>query len=256
MEKRKLEEIEFHNKREIDRNTLTEDEYQRKYSNKKVYQISESSFKYLEEILINLSKDKICLDYCCGLGNTSLNLYKYGAKKVYGIDIAEKEVETAKKSIKLAGYDDSGIFVGDAEQTNFEDDQFDLIVCIGVLHHLDVNKAFKELHRILKPGGSVVAFEALGYNPIIQAYRKLTPHLRTDWEKDHILTNKELGIALKYFSNVKVKYFHLLNLILFPFTKSFFFKPALKFLTSIDRVILKIPYLRLMAWQMVFTLKK
>ena len=145
---------------------------------------------------------------------------------------------------------------GDAEATNFGDGQFDLIVCIGVLHHLDVNKAFKELHRILKPGGSIVAFEALGYNPIIQAYRRLTPHLRTDWEKDHILKNRDIKIAMKYFSGVKIKYFHLLNLILFPFTNAFFFKPALRLLTNIDKVILKIPLLRLMAWQMVFQLKK
>ena len=256
MEKRKIEEIEFHNKREIDRNNLTSEEFEKKYSNKKVYQISDSSFEYLEKKLKELSKDKICLDYCCGLGNTSLNLYKYGAKKVYGIDIAEKEVETAKSVLKANGYDDSGIVVGDAEFTNFEDNKFDLIVCIGVLHHLDVNKAFKELNRILKPGGSVVAFEALGYNPIIQAYRRLTPHLRTDWEKDHILTNREIKIAMKYFSSVNIKYFHLLNLVLFPFTKAFFFKPLLRLLTSIDNIILRIPFLRLMAWQMVFILKK
>ena len=256
MEKRKIEEIEFHNKREVDRNSLSDVEFEKKYSNKKVYKISDSSFVYLENTLKNLSKDKICLDYCCGLGNTSLNLYRYGAKKVYGIDIAEKEVETAKKALRENGFDDSGIVVGDAEFTNFNDNQFDLIVCIGVLHHLDVNKAFKELNRILKPGGSVVAFEALGYNPIIQAYRKLTPELRTDWEKDHILTKKEIKIAMEHFSSLNIKYFHLFNLILFPFTKSFFFKPALKLLTSIDNIILRIPFLRLMAWQMVFVLKK
>ena len=72
MEKRKMEEIEFHNKREVDRNSLSDAEFEKKYSNKKVYKISDSSFVYLENTLKRLSKDKICLDYCCGLGNTSL----------------------------------------------------------------------------------------------------------------------------------------------------------------------------------------
>ena len=196
------------------------------------------------------------MDYCCGLGNTTKNLYEYGAKKVYGIDIAEDELNTAKKAVENAGFDSSGLIVGDAENTPFEDNKFDLIVCIGVLHHLDCNKAFKEIYRILKPGGYVVAFEALGYNPIIQLYRNLTPHLRTPWEKDHILTNKELKIAKKYFNkNIQIKYFHLATLFSLPFTRLFFFKPLLGFLNFIDKIILKVPYLRLMAWQMVFTLK-
>ena len=34
---RKIEEIEFHNKREVDRNSLSDVEFEKKYSNKKVY---------------------------------------------------------------------------------------------------------------------------------------------------------------------------------------------------------------------------
>ena len=213
MEQRKIDEIEFHNQREQDRLKLSEEEFEKKYPNKRIYKISGISFKYLENHLRELSKGKVCLDYCCGLGNTTKNLYEYGAKKVYGIDIAEDELNTAKKAVENAGFDSSGLIVGDAENTPFEDNKFDLIVCIGVLHHLDCNKAFKEIYRILKPGGYVVAFEALGYNPIIQLYRNLTPHLRTPWEKDHILTNKELKIAKKYFNkNIQIKYFHLATL--------------------------------------------
>jgi len=258
LEKRKLEEIEFHNKREEDRKRLSDDEFEKKYSNKRVYKVSDLSFKYLEKILIQHGKGKVCLDYCCGLGNTSKNLYRYGATKVFGIDIAENEVKTARKAVEEAGFDSTGIIVGDAENTPFNQDQFDLAACIGVLHHLDCNKAFPELYRILKPGGKIIAFEALGYNPIIQLYRKLTPHLRTDWEKDHILTMKELKLAKQIFGNknVKVKYFHLFTLISLPFTNMFFFKPLLRFLELLDRIILKIPGVQLMAWQMVFTIEK
>jgi ubiquinone/menaquinone biosynthesis C-methylase UbiE len=257
LEKRKLEEIEFHNIRERDRKNLTHEEFESKYSNKKIYRISDISFDYLTKLIGKNAKGKVCLDYCCGLGDTSVNLYKHGASKVYGIDIADNELKTAKEKVEKEGFDSSGFVVGDAEDTPFDDNTFDLIVCIGVLHHLDTNKAFPELYRILKPGGKVIAFEALAYNPIIQLYRNLTPHLRTDWEKDHILSMKDLRLARKFFKNkAEVKFFHLATLLSIPFTSFFFFKPLIKILNFIDYIILRIPLLRLMAWQMIFTLKK
>lgn len=257
LEQRKLEEIDFHNKREKDRENLSFEEFESKYSNKKIYRISDISFKYLSELIAKNAKGKVCLDYCCGLGDSSVNLYKHGASKVYGIDIADNELKTAKGKVEKEGFDASGFVVGDAEDTPFDDNTFDLIVCIGVLHHLDTTKAFPELYRILKPGGKVIAFEALAYNPAIQLYRNLTPHLRTDWEKDHILSMKDISLARKFFKNkAEIKYFHLATLFSLPFTSFFFFKPLIKILNIIDSVILKVPYLRLMAWQMIFTLKK
>lgn len=256
MEDRKLKEIEFHNNREKDRLLLTEEEYNRKYSNKNVYNLSDKSFEYLEKILKQYGSGKVCLDYCCGLGNTALTLYKNGAKKVYGIDIASDEVNTAKSRLNEAGFDSSGFVVGDAEKMNFPDSSFDLVVCIGVLHHLDVNLAFPEIHRVLRPGGIIIGFEALGYNPAIQLYRKLTPHLRTEWETEHILTLRELKVAKKYFRDLNVKYFHLANLVLVPLSRFRLVRKLSKPFELIDALLLRIPFIRLLAWQMVFVIRK
>ena len=49
MEARKLEEIEFHNQREMDRHNLSDEEYEKKYSNKKFY-----SYWVLEESEIHV----------------------------------------------------------------------------------------------------------------------------------------------------------------------------------------------------------
>ncbi len=87
----------------------------------------------------------------------------------------------------------------DAEQLTFPDQTFDLIVCNGVLHHLDLRYAYPELARVLKPGGRILCLEALGYNPAIQLYRKLTPHLRTAWEAEHILTMRQVKEAGLFF---------------------------------------------------------
>ena len=49
----------------------------------------------------------------------------------------------------------------------FKDNFFDVVVCAWVLEHLsDPNKAFKEIYRVLKPGGKVIFItpNALNYN--------------------------------------------------------------------------------------------
>jgi SAM-dependent methyltransferase len=47
--------------------------------------------------------------------------------------------------------------VADAEELPFEDASFDLVLGHAVLHHLpDLDRAFAEFHRVLRPGGAVV----------------------------------------------------------------------------------------------------
>ena len=256
MERRKIEEMSFHDQRERDRLALSDAEFRRKYSNKKWYSVTERSTLFLEQWLQTHTSGKTVLDYCCGLGGTSLRLARYGAT-VHAIDISPESVETARKKLDEEGLADRGTFqVMDAEQTTFPDNTFDVIVCLGVLHHLDVSRAFPELRRILKPDGQVFAGEALGYNPIIAAYRQLTPHLRTGWEKDHILTNKELRVARESFKSIDVTYFHLFSILAVPFRATPMFTKVLRVLNWVDSWVLRIPGVRLMAWQMIFVLSQ
>ncbi len=145
----------------------------------------------------------------------------------------------------------------DAESTQFNHDYFDLIVVSGVLHHLDIKKAYRELARILKPDGEVICTEALRHNPLIHAYRKRTPHLRSAWETEHILGKREILLAKQYFENVRVaKFFHLATLAAVPFRNSPVFKSALRGLESIDSLLLHIPILKWQAWMAVFVLSR
>ena len=254
MELRKQEEIKFHNQREIDRHNLTEDAYEKKYSNKKFYSVQRRSTAYMHALLDKYCPGKKVLDYCCGLGQTSLELAQREAE-VYGIDISDESVKTTEERLRNSGYGDNSVFqVMDAENMSFPDDMFDVIVCTGVLHHLDLKYAFPELARVLKPDGKIICVEALGYNPIINLYRKLTPHLRTAWETDHILTMRQLNNSRANFGHVDVKFFHIFTLAAIPFRKSVLFEPLLRALEMVDEVILRLPLLRLLAWQMVFML--
>ena len=54
------------------------------------------------------------------------------------------------------------IYQGDAENLPFKNNSFEYILSYGVLHHSeDTQKAFNELHRVLKPGGK---FLVMVYN--------------------------------------------------------------------------------------------
>jgi ubiquinone/menaquinone biosynthesis C-methylase UbiE len=256
MKDRKVLEAEFHDAREFDRLNLSEDEFKSKYSNKKFYVIAKSVRDYQNKLIKSRAIGSKVLDYCCGPGETSLKLANMGYDCVHGIDISAEEISTAKKRLVDSGFESKSSFrVMDAENMTFEDDSFDVIICNGVLHHLDIDEALPELSRVLKPGGMIVAMEALGYNPLIKLYRKMTPHLRTAWETDHILTLSELKKSKKYFNKVNVKYFYLATLMSIPFANTFMFKPMMKITGFIDAILMKIPGIQLMAWQMVFVLE-
>lgn len=253
---RKQDEINFHNQRERDRHLLGEKEFRKKYSNKKLYSINQKTNMVFVKWMRRNCQGKVVLDYCCGLGGTSLELAQHGAF-VYGIDLSDEEVRTAEKTAAEAGYQDKTKFiVMDAEALDFEDSFFDSVVCNGVLHHLDVRRAFPELSRVLKPGGQIICIEALGYNPAINAYRKLTPHLRTAWEMKHILTMREVRKAESYFNRVTTRFFYLFSLLAVPFRNTPLFNPILWFLDGIDSIVLRIPFVQLMAWQMIFILSE
>lgn len=256
LKERKLEEVEFHNKRERDRLTLREDEYFEKYSNHKFYSITRKSATFVHKWMSKNCSGKIALDYCCGLGQNSLELAKNGAF-VYGIDISNESVKTAALNASKSGYSNKVNFqVMDAECLKFDDSFFDVILCSGVLHHLDLKKALPELARVLKPTGKIICVEALGYNPVMNWYRKSTLHLRTSWEVGHILTLREVRYARRYFDSIDLRFFHLFSILAVPFRNTVFFNPFLSVLEWIDAMVLHIPLIRCLAWQMIFTLQE
>lgn len=254
MEERKREEIEFHNKVRDMALRADEEEFQYYWSNRRFYSITRESTRYYQEWLRAKPAGSQVLDYCCGDGTTSIWLAEEGFQ-VTGIDISDVSIENCRKFAAERELSESTTFqVMDAEAMEFEDDTFDVIVCQGVLHHLDLEQAMPELARVLKPDGEIICIEALAYNPLIQLYRERTPHLRTDWETEHILSLESLDLARRYFGDVGVRFFHLASLAAVPLRNTPLFEPVLSILELVDSLILRLPAVQTQAWQMVFTL--
>lgn len=255
IEARKKEEIDFHNR--LRSEELTKDPGLFKYytSNYKFYAVDRANRKFCENWLWTKCAGKKVLDYCCGDGDYSMAAARSGAS-VTGIDISDVAVHKCQERARKEVLDSKTSFlVRDAESTGFEDQSFDLIICAGVLHHLDLERAYKELARLLKPEGEIICMEALGHNPVIQWYRRLTPHLRTAYETEHILKVSDVEKAEKYFRRVHVRFFHLATLLAVPFRNMPGFLGLLGFLEAIDSLLLRIPLVQKMAWMIIFTLE-
>lgn len=252
LEQRKQEEIEFHNKkRSHDRNDPA---WEHIYSNMKYYSVVRATSAYAKDWLLSHCAGKTVLIFGCGYGAQSFYLAQNGAY-VIGIDIGDVGIEIAKQTAAEQGLSDKTCFrVMDCENLELENDSVDIVVAAGVLHHLDLPKAYAEMRRVLRPDGHAICIEALGHNPLIQLYRKLTPHLRTKWEAQHILKEKELRFSQEFFDGIAVKYFNLFTLFAVPFRKTRIFEGVLRFMEAIDRAVLRIPLIRRQAWQVVFVL--
>lgn len=256
LDERKQDEARLHDKLRDESLKANGADYKYLTSNKKYYSVTGRSEAYFSMWLRQRCAGKRCLDYCCGNGKYTIFMAENGAESI-GIDISGVSVENCRKYAEQEGVGGKASFyVMDAENMSFEESCFDVIICRGVLHHLDTGRAFKELSRVLKPDGEIICIEPLIYNPVFQLYRRMTPQLRTKWETEHILTLNDLEKAKKFFGKIEISFYHLFTLLAVLFRNSGIFGPILKFLEAADSVAMKLPFLQLMAWQMIFVLSK
>lgn len=217
-----------------------QDAFKKHFSNVKYYSIQKRLEDYERDWFRQRCRPGIkVLDFACGNGENGIMAAKFGAT-VIGIDLSPEGLENAEDNARTAGVESLCTYEAmDGENMAFADDTFDYIVVYGALHHVDLDRAMGECRRVLKPGGEMLALEALRHNPLIHLYRKMTPHLRTPWEVDHILGVPEIRRCARYFESTHTKYFHLLSLLAVPFRKTPLFRPLRSFLDRIDEVILR-----------------
>ena len=221
-------------------------------SENKYYKALHDLYKDFFEHLENNIKNKNVLDFGCGNGGYVEKASCFRPSSITAIDISEKAIELAKsRVVKNTKVDYK---VENCENTKLGSEQFDYIYGAGILHHLNLDKSVKEIERLLKRKGNLIFIEPMGTNPLINFYRKLTPGSRSSDE--HPFKFSDIKFFKKVFKNVEVKYYGFFTLVFLPFYKSPENSKIFSLLAKIDKIFLKIPFFKFLAWSVIIKAEK
>lgn len=111
-----------------------------------------SIWSEVKKFIDNIPANSIVLDAGCGNGKNMIYLQNKG-HSVKGIDFSEKLLGVCK---------DKNLDVEEADIRSlpYEDNSFDYVISIAVIHHLSTEKdryqAINEMLRVCKPGGNIL----------------------------------------------------------------------------------------------------
>ena len=130
--------------------------------------------RVFERLSIMRITPETILDVGCGTGFCSRRLrQEFTRAKVTGVDIAPGMIEQANKKQGL--FKKVKYLVADADELPFEANQFDVVFSNLTFQWMpDLNHTFKELNRVLKPGGLLI-FSSLGPDTLME--------LRQSWRQ-------------------------------------------------------------------------
>ncbi len=127
----------------------------------------------VEMISSTLRDEDNVLELGCGTGYFTRELTKLNIR-ITAIDISPDLLEAARIAINS---ENVTFLIQNAYQMDFSDNLFNAVVGSSVLHHLEIEKAFSEIFRVLKPGGFIAFTEPNMMNPQI-ALQKNIPWLK------------------------------------------------------------------------------
>jgi ubiquinone/menaquinone biosynthesis C-methylase UbiE len=111
------------------------------------------------------------------------------ARHATGIDLTERAIALTRERLELNSVppEKYRLLTGDSENLPFGDGSFDIVYSWGVLHHTpDTPRAFREVYRVLRPGGVV---KAMIYH--VPSWSGLMLYLR------HGLARGRMGMKMK-----------------------------------------------------------
>jgi len=216
-----------------------------------------SDWRQMSALLLGDLRGQELLDFGCGMGEESTYFAKLGAN-VTGIDISEIGVQNLERRAAHNGLDVRALQMR-VDPTSFDDEAFDRIHGLGILHHVGIGAGLAEVHRLLRPGGIAVFLEPLGDSPVVEAVKEwLMKHVQSLGHFDEVtehernLTWKEIEAETTRFRTVSTYPFHLLYRL-----KRFFPPTALPAIRRMDASVLALaPALKKYAGGVVIRVQK
>ncbi len=180
------------------------------------------------------------LDFGCGAGDNSIRLSHLGYE-VFGFDISQNNIKIADELAKIHQIEKKVHFsVQVAEHMDYEDNYFDVVVGIDILHHVELKSSMKEILRVMKPGGIAIFREPIEsplFDPIrnLDIVKKFVPNTSsferhiTDDEKK--LSKNDLLLIQSMTSNFEITYFNIFSRL-----NRFMKGPFIKIVRFIEKV--------------------
>ncbi|MFW9819906.1 MAG: class I SAM-dependent methyltransferase [Candidatus Thorarchaeota archaeon] len=163
------------------------------------------------EIIPKLDNPRI-LDIGCGTGLPTLELVKLTNGEITGIDIDQVALNKLENKINEKGFSDRiKIFNRSVYDTKFEDEMFDIICDMGVIHLLDLKRALNECNRLLKIDGYLISGEATNWaNRKLKHFPKFgfklinqIPWAEQCWWKEYYAPlEKKIDVLRKKYDNI------------------------------------------------------
>jgi len=180
---------------------------------------------------------KICGELCCGTGE-AFALYKDAIESGIGVDVSSSMLAKARKA--FAG-EQFTFIQGDATRLPLGDGVFDNVIMLGGIHHVpDRDKLFRQVFRVLKPGGLFIFREPVSDFWLWKALRaiiyRLSPML--DHETERPLRHEETVPVLEAagFSDITWRTFGFLGFCLFMNSDVLFVNRLFRFVPGIRAI--------------------
>ncbi|HEY4766321.1 MAG TPA: class I SAM-dependent methyltransferase [Candidatus Sulfotelmatobacter sp.] len=142
-------------------------------------------------------QDKLVVDLGCGSGEEVVPLRKRGAR-VIGIDISPHLIAVGRERLRKYGVD-AELRVGSAYETHLLDESVDVVFCMSILHHLQLDRVKNEIRRILKPHGLFIFKEPIRFSWTMKQLRRLFPSAEDVSEFEYPLNSKQLNALVDGF---------------------------------------------------------
>ena len=155
-------------------------------------------------------RGRTVLDFGCGTGMNSLMLAHRGAR-VVGFDISESLVRIATDRLRANGLGHAARFmVCSAHDLPLPDASVDVVFGAAILHHLDLDLASREAHRVLRAGGRAIFQEPVRNSRVLRLARRLIPYRAPDVSPyERPLTDAELAAFGRRFRRMRARAFSL-----------------------------------------------
>lgn len=106
---------------------------------------------------LRLQPGGMLADLACGRGGYGLLIAKATGARLTGVDFSAQAIAQAEQQAARLGVSDAKFEVGDLTATGLPDESADAVLCTDSIQFpAEPPVAYREIHRVLRPGGRVV----------------------------------------------------------------------------------------------------